>query len=661
MPTNTEMSAFQERLNTLGSEIVRLSVSDSSLEEYFRNFLERVVAVLGVGGAVWSVNELGTLESLCHMNLDKAGLQDNDQQKQMLQNALQKVMQTSESIVLPSQGASNVFDGGLAEAGVNDSPHTLLFVPISPMDKVEAIMLLIAPTEVDPRAVRGFLGFLQGLCERAGVFLQRDQIKDMQRQIAQSDRLRQFISSLHSGLDTRRAGYALANYAQELLGVYRCMVGTFSYRGKFNMEAVSGVESLAVKSSFIRDISEIARQVCRNDKLLMVDNPNAAIKDDVGESDDLLTAARLYMLQGRSLVMGVFPIRCDGRVVGALIVEKATEQEIDQAHRRRIEGLLTEAGSALANCLNYRHLPLSPLVRAVAALRQKVYLMPQVRRAIWATILVLAVLAPLLIRGQVKVIGTAELVPIDARIAYVEQDGVIETVSVQAGQDVRKGDVLSVLDKRIIESEIDRVTDHIGKASLGFRNAQGSGQTAMAQQYHHELKALEAEKKKYTLQLEQYEIKAPVDGVVITSQSRIRQLLSRPVGRGEPVLEIVPHESDWQLLVNVAENTAGELLKAYDRLEPGRFLEAKIILNAYPDKTFRTKVLSVARRAHVLSTGQQKYRNVIEVRVEGPAELKDNIEPRQGMEGKVAIECGKRSLYYVVTHEFIDFVRVSMF
>ena len=123
----------------------------------------------------------------------------------------------------------------------------------------------------------------------------------------------------------------------------------------------------------------------------------------------------------------------------------------------------------------------------------------------------------------------------------------------------------------------------------------------------------------------------------------------------------MPDESDWQLLVNVAEDTAGELLKVYDRLEPGRFLEAKIILNAYPDKTFRTKVLSVARRAHVLSTGQQKYRNVIEVRVEGPAELKDNIEPRQGMEGKVAIECGSRSLYYVVTHEFIDFIRVSMF
>ena len=52
---------------------------------------------------------------------------------------------------------------------------------------------------------------------------------------------------------------------------------------------------------------------------------------------------------------------------------------------------------------------------------------------------------------------------------------------------------------------------------------------------------------------------------------------------------------------------------------------------------------------------------LIEVRVDEPEDLKDNIDPRQGMEGKVAIECGKRSLFYAVTHEFADFVRVSMF
>jgi hypothetical protein len=62
-----------------------------------------------------------------------------------------------------------------------------------------------------------------------------------------------------------------------------------------------------------------------------------------------------------------------------------------------------------------------------------------------------------------------------------------------------------------------------------------------------------------------------------------------------------------------------------------------------------------------MGTGQQKYRNVIEVRVSEPESLRDDIEPRQGMEGKVAIECGKRSVFYAVTHEFADFVRVSMF
>ena len=132
-------------------------------------------------------------------------------------------------------------------------------------------------------------------------------------------------------------------------------------------------------------------------------------------------------------------------------------------------------------------------------------------------------------------------------------------------------------------------------------------------------------------------------------------------GLDVPVLEIVPDDFPWQLLVNIPEDEAGELLRAYDKLKPGQSLAAKVILNAYPDVTFRSKVLSVARRAHVLSTGQQKYRNVIEVRVEQPAELRKKIEPRQGMEGKVAIECGKRSFFYAMTHEFVDFVRVGLF
>ena len=50
-----------------------------------------------------------------------------------------------------------------------------------------------------------------------------------------------------------------------------------------------------------------------------------------------------------------------------------------------------------------------------------------------------------------------------------------------------------------------------------------------------------------------------------------------------------------------------------------------------------------------------------EVRVAEPSNLRSKVDLRKGLQGKVAIECGRRSLYYAMTHEFIDFVRVSFF
>ena len=150
-------------------------------------------------------------------------------------------------------------------------------------------------------------------------------------------------------------------------------------------------------------------------------------------------------------------------------------------------------------------------------------------------------------------------------------------------------------------------------------------------------------------------------GRVITSESVLQQLPSRPVNRGEPILEIVPLDSPWQLKVSIPEDEAGEFLDAYDELAPQESLTAEFILNAFPRITFQSQVVSVARRAQVPSTGQQKYRNVIEVRLAQPEGFKDQLDPLQGLQGKAAIQCRRRSLFYAVTHEFTNFIRVSLF
>jgi hypothetical protein len=372
------------------------------------------------------------------------------------------------------------------------------------------------------------------------------------------------------------------------------------------------------------------------------------------------------MLQAGTVVMGIFPIHWEKYVVGALIVEKAKEEPIGPEQRKQIEFLLAEAGSALNNSLSYRNLPLSPLVRAAGALRDRIYRMSWVHRAIWATLITVLLSAPFIIQKQVKVIGTAELVPTDARIAYAQQEGVIESVAealtaVPPNRIVKQGEVLASLDMSQIDNEIDRVSNAIMEATYSLDDARNRDLNTTVAVLDSRLKALEAERDKYLLERKQYEIVSPVDGMVITRESEIRQYYSKPVTRGEPMFEIVPEGSSWHLKVNVPEDAAGELLKAYDHLEGDGRLRARVLLNAYPDIKFETYVISVARKANVFTTGDQKYRNVIEVRVAQPEGFAEKVIPRQGMEGKVAIECGERTLFYALTHEFVNFVRVSLF
>lgn len=664
---DTGMKGFQERLGVLKRQIAQLSGAGVGVETYFRSFLEQVVAVLGVGGGIWRVQEGAGMACVCHMNLSMAGLGEDGRQVDLVGRMAGRVVESGQAVVLAGNDASNVFDGGLGAEGTNDSVHTLIAVPMIESGEVAVVLVLIAPEGVDPRAVRGFAGFLVGLCGQAGGFLERKRIEDLRGEIAQGQRLREYVSALHSSLDPRRTCYALANYGQELLGVYRCMAGTYNAWGKFRMQAVSGLESVAVKSGFVQTVSAIAKVVCMNGKALLVDSPSEA-QGAASDADDLLTAARLYMLQAEIKVMGVFPVTSGDEVVGALVVEKAQEEPIDQGQRQRVETLLVEAGTALNNCLAYRSLPFSAALRAAGALRRKIYRMPGGRRVVWAAILMILISLPFVIQKDVTVIGTAELVPVAARTVYAQQDGVIESLSplleeLLETRDklVQQGDLLALMDTRGIDSLIDKVASEISETDIAIDAAIDVGDEEQAVLLKLQFKTLQAQLKMYTIEHEKYDVRANVSGRIITRQSVLKQLLGKPVARGQALLEIVPEDTSWELTVNVPEDEAGPLLLAYDGRgeEP---LSARVILHMFPDFTLETEVVSVAARAHVMSTGERKYRNVIEVRVAQPEGLLEyGIDPRQGMEGKVAIKCDRRSVFYAVTHEFVNFLRINLF
>ena len=655
-----QAATFQDRLALLDQEIAVISESELSYEEYFRSFLEQIVSVIGVGGSVWKVGD-GQLTSICHINQAPAGLDQNGTQLNLAQLALKKVCESGDTIVLPAHGSSDLYDGGLGQQAVNNSPYTLLFVPIKISNEVAAVLLLISPEGVDPRAVRGYAGFVNGLCQRAGQFILAEELRSQKQHTDKTDRLRHYVSALHSSLDLSRCGYAIANYSQELLGVFRCTAGTYSSNGKFRIQAVSGLESLAVKSATLKDLETISKIVCKNGKPLIVDNPHSATKAETAGSDELVTATRLYMLQVDSVMMGIFPIKApEGHVVGALIVEKALEEEFSNSQLQQIDGLMAEAGIAIRNCQKYCELPMLTPMKALSALRDKTLRSSNNKKITWFVVLLLIVLLPHIIHMNVKVTGSSELIAKGGRNIYAQTNGIIASVDIPEDRVVQAGQVIARFDTRITETELTRIANNIDESTIARRQAQSKGLGEEARRLELSIAAMKAEKAKYEYILENHEIKAPFAGIITTRQSEIRELINKPIMAGDVVLEVIPENPQWQFQVNVPEDETGNLLEAWHNLAENQALKAKVIMSAYPDKIFETEVVNLASKAHVETTGDHKYRNVISVTVAVPKELTD-MELRQGMEGKVAIECSEKSLFYVLTHEFTDFVRVNTF
>ncbi len=655
-----QVQNFQGQLAALDQEINVITESEISYNEYFRIFLEKIVALLGTGGSVWQLDD-NNLKCVCHINQSVADIHEEGQLFQLHAKAILKVFEAGESIILPAHGSSDLFDGGLGKEAVNNSPYTLLYVPVKVTGEVNTVFTLISPEGVDPRAVRGYAGFVAGLCEKAGTFIMKDMLKSQKHHTQRTDRLRNFVSALHSELDLRRCCYAMANYSQELLNVYRCTAGSYSHSGKFRIYSVSGLESVAVKSAMLKDLETICREVCKNNKPLIVDNPHAAMKAETAGSDDLVTAARMHMIQAESLVMGIFPIKSpEGLVVGALIVEKAAEEEFSRSQLQQIDALMTEAGIAIRNCQKYKDLPMQTPMRALAAVRDKYLRTPKTKRVTIAALLLAVVAAPFIIPKTVKVVGNSELIAENTKYLYAQTDGIIESVNIPDDRIVKAGDVLAVFDTRIINTELTRIAGKIDETNIVLRQARSKGLGEEARRYELATMALKAEQSKYQYMLENHEIKAPIDGYVTTRQSEIRELMKKPVNAGELVLEVIPETPTWEFQVHVPEDEAGNLLKAWHELKDTQTLKARLMMKAYPETVFDTEVLSLSTRAHVETTGEQKYRNVITAIVRQPEELK-NYELRQGMEGKVAIECGDRSLFYALTHEFADFIRINTF
>jgi hypothetical protein len=236
--------------------------------------------------------------------------------------------------------------------------------------------------------------------------------------------------------------------------------------------------------------------------------------------------------------------------------------------------------------------------------------------------------ASTLIEGQVQ------------RAAVAPFEGFVAESFVRPGDVVGKGQVLCTLEDRDLRLEKDRWSAESEQRLRELRKAMANHELAQVQIVGAQLRQAQAQLALVSEKLERARVVAPFDGIVISGD--LSQLIGSPVELGKKLFEIAPLEG-YRVILQVDETEIRNVRIG----QSGRLLISGIAGEPLPFTV--SKVTPVATA--------EDGRNVF--RVEAELErLPPNLRP--GMQGVGKISTGRRQLWWIVTHSFTDWLRVTL-
>lgn len=218
-------------------------------------------------------------------------------------------------------------------------------------------------------------------------------------------------------------------------------------------------------------------------------------------------------------------------------------------------------------------------------------------------------------------------------------DGYVAEALVRAGDTVKRGQLMARLDDRDLLLERARWQSELAQAGSRYQVALAQADRANMVIVAAQVQQAEAQLALVEGRLERARLTAPFDGLVVFGD--LSQLIGTPVDEGHTLFEVAPLEGyrvvlqvDDRDIAGVAEGQRGEL-----------------VLSSLPGQVWPFTVSTVTAVAT-----QHEGRNVfrVEAQVEGPSP-----RLRPGMEGVGKIVVGERSLLWVWTHGFVDWLRLT--
>jgi hypothetical protein len=603
----TVQQAEQARqIKRLVEEIIRLSEQDFPPEDYYREFLKRVLTALeGPAGAVWVRNPQGNFSLQYQINVQEVGLDRSEAGRRSHDELIRQVAFKGQPMVVPANSGQGPADGETPAPG-NPTNFVILMVPILVDKQVAGLVEVWQDPRLNPNALRNQTQFLVQVCALATVYTRNHRLRQMVGQEKLWTQLEAFTRQIHATLNPTEVSYLVANEARRLVECDRISVGV--RRGKKAVvEAISGADVVEKRSNLVQLMRKLFQRVLTwGDKLIYT-----GVKDDT-LPPDVLDALDNYLAESNSKLLVIMPLRDDRESESkrpprsALMMECFEPSATPDQLVARLEVVGRHATSALYNAAEHRRIPMRWIWMPIAKVQEG--LGGKARAIITGSVLGLALLVALMVfvPYPLKMKAKGKLLPFERQYIYSPVTGTIVRFAVDRGEHVFKGQQLVLMHDVDAEKQIGNLQGEIAKLDTDIRNLQAQARAAPGEKDRQaadgERQKKQTERNTRVQQLERFKdiiqaddqvpgdfwLISPIEGYVLNSDFR-QDLTGKYVKPSDPILRVGNKDGQWEIELKIPQKHTGQVLQAFDKI-PAEELEVDILLLTAPTSTFKGKL-----------------------------------------------------------------------
>lgn len=657
----------QQHIRILVNEIAELTKKDISPSQFYDGFTTRCVTALSsIGGAVWlKQNDQLSLEH--QINFTKTQLHVEGDAASQHDRLLKRVFETGQPLTVPPTSLNHSDDSG------NPTEYLLVLAPILQDNQPIGLIEIFQRPGAGPVTQRGYLRFLVQMSELAADYHRARRLRQLDERQSLWGNLDSFLAHVHQSLDVRQTGYNLSNEGRRLIDCDRLTVATTTTGKRLQVVASSGLDMVQRRADQVKLLETLSTTVCRAKKPLYY---SGETKDLPPQIEDCLQD---YLDLSHAKSIAVVPLvhdpeereeskdrktpRSKPKLLGALIVEQLSSQELSEEQINRIQLVAQHGASALSNANQYNSLFLLPVWQFLGRFRWFTRLanLPKTMSAV--IILVLTALFLVAFPYEFSMPAKGIIQPVERRGIYAMVDGLVDVIDIPDRQNalVQQDQRLIVM-KNIeldtqyasLESELWELLEmhESAKYRLSLLYGEKNKDNNIDQlKLKGEIKELELSYSSKKKQLENLQKKrelltiySPTTGM-IDSLNLKQDLVGRPVTAGDRLMTVMVPDGPWEVELYLPERGAGHVLESHAESEEP--LQVEFVLASNPEKSYSGLVKQIDRKAEVHDSDG----NSLKVLVQFEAKDLNEALLRPGTRVTAKIHCGHQPIGYVLFRE----------